>query len=115
MNIYKEIVEEILSAKNIVITAHRSPDGDSIGSSMGLYQFIQKLGKKAVVCHPDPAPEFLHWVENTAAFSAPDAFKLVPKNVPKVTNHAPQIKNSRNIMLDILILLVVFIKIIGFG
>jgi len=51
-------------------------------------------------------------VEKTAAVSAPDAFKLVPKKVPKVTNHAPQIKNSRNIMLDSFILLVVFISII---
>jgi phosphoesterase RecJ-like protein len=76
MNIYKEIVEEIVSAKNIVITAHRSPDGDSIGSSMGLYQFIQKLGKKVVVCHPDPAPEFLHWVENTADIKCFDEHKI---------------------------------------
>ena len=55
------------------------------------------------------------WVENTAAVSAPDAFRLVPKKVPKVTNHAPQMKNSRNIMVDNLILLVVFISIFWFG
>ena len=63
MNTYKAIVEAIQEAKNIVITSHKSPDGDSIGSSLALYHFIQSLGKSSVVCHPDKAPNFLLWVE----------------------------------------------------
>ena len=63
MNIYKQIESEILSASHIVITSHKSPDGDSVGSSLGLLRFIEKLGKKAVVCHPDAAPDFLHWLD----------------------------------------------------
>src|SRR6478735_5385711 len=63
MNQYKQIVSEILAASHIVITSHKSPDGDSIGSSLGLYQFIKKLGKAATICHPDPAPDFLFWME----------------------------------------------------
>ncbi|WP_018343441.1 DHH family phosphoesterase [Cytophaga aurantiaca] len=59
MNIYKEIEAEIMHASNIVITAHKSADGDSVGSSLGLLYFIEKLGKKAIVCHPDKAPDFL--------------------------------------------------------
>ena len=58
------IIEAIQNAKNIVITSHRSPDGDSIGSSLGLYQFIKSMGKEAVICHPDPAPNFLLWVDD---------------------------------------------------
>ena len=57
-----EIVDLIKSSKKIVITSHRSPDGDSIGSSLGLFRFIQKMGIDADVCHPDPAPNFLKWV-----------------------------------------------------
>jgi phosphoesterase RecJ-like protein len=64
MNIYKQIEQEILTATNIVITAHKSPDGDSVGSSLGLYQFIKKLGKNVNICHPDPAPEFLSWLDD---------------------------------------------------
>ena len=60
MNIYKEIEVEIQAASHIVITAHKSADGDSIGSSLGLLHFIEKLGKKAIVCHPDKAPDFLY-------------------------------------------------------
>ena len=46
MNIYKQIEAEIMSASNIVITAHKSADGDSVGSSLGLLYFIEKLGKR---------------------------------------------------------------------
>jgi len=62
MNIYKQIEAEIMSASNIVITAHKSADGDSVGSSLGLLYFIEKLGKKAIVCHPDRAPDFLDFL-----------------------------------------------------
>ncbi|MDB9732900.1 bifunctional oligoribonuclease/PAP phosphatase NrnA, partial [Polaribacter sp.] len=65
MNIYKQIEAEIQSASDIVITAHKSADGDSIGSSLGLFHFIEKLGKKAVICHPDKAPDFLYWLDTT--------------------------------------------------
>ena len=65
MNIYKQIEAEIQAASNIVITAHKSADGDSIGSSLGLLYFIKKLGKKAVVCHPDKAPDFLDWLDTS--------------------------------------------------
>ncbi len=64
MNSYKQIEHEILAATNILITAHKSPDGDSIGSSLGLFQFIKKLGKAVKICHPDPAPEYLMWLED---------------------------------------------------
>jgi len=63
MNIYQQIVAEIKAASNIVITSHKSPDGDSVGSSLGLLYFIEKLGKRAKVCHPDPAPNFLYWLD----------------------------------------------------
>lgn len=58
-----DIVELIRGAENIVITSHRSPDGDSIGSSMAMYYFIKELGKEARICHPDPSPAFLDWVK----------------------------------------------------
>ena len=62
----KKIVEAIESAQQIVITSHRSPDGDSMGSSLGMYRFIEQLGKKATICHPDACPDFLNWVKDGA-------------------------------------------------
>lgn len=64
MMISKEIVESILSAEKIVITSHKSPDGDSIGSSLGMLRFIRSLGKKAVICHPDSCPTFIEWLKS---------------------------------------------------
>lgn len=64
MTIYQQIADTIAAANNIVITAHKSPDGDSVGSSIGLYRFIQKLQKNVSICHPDKAPSFLNWLED---------------------------------------------------
>ncbi|WP_375240398.1 bifunctional oligoribonuclease/PAP phosphatase NrnA [Polaribacter sp.] len=79
MNIYKKIEAEILAATNIVITAHKSADGDSVGSSLGLLHFIEKLGKSAVICHPDKAPGFLHWLDTSEIL-------LMDENPEEVTN-----------------------------
>ncbi|NJB84094.1 DHH family phosphoesterase [Wenyingzhuangia aestuarii] len=66
MNPYQQIEAEIQAASHIVITAHKSADGDSIGSSLGLLHFIEKLGKSAVICHPDKAPDFLYWLDTSS-------------------------------------------------
>lgn len=52
----------IANAHRVVITAHKSPDGDSIGSSLALYHFLKKHFAAVSVVHPDAAPDFLHWV-----------------------------------------------------
>ena len=55
----------IKSAKNIVITSHKSPDGDSVGSSLALYFFLKNLGIKSTICHPDKMPYFLQWIKGS--------------------------------------------------
>lgn len=64
MNILSSIIERIDRSKSIVITAHKSPDGDSIGSSMAMYQYLKALKKEVSVCHPDPYPNYLAWVQD---------------------------------------------------
>lgn len=44
------------SAKKIVITAHENPDGDAIGSSLGLMYYLQSCGKEAAVIIDDDIP-----------------------------------------------------------
>ena len=68
----QSILSAIQTAKRIVIVAHKSPDGDSIGSSMALYHLLKKWGKDVRVVHPDPAPEFLHWVPEQSTIVAFD-------------------------------------------
>ena len=51
--------------KNIVITTHTNPDGDAIGSSLGLYNFLL-LKKHKAKLYRYPAStlktEDIHWV-----------------------------------------------------
>lgn len=58
----QKILELVNQAQSIVITSHKSPDGDSIGSSLALYHILKKWGRNVQIVHPDPAPGFLHWV-----------------------------------------------------
>lgn len=58
-----EIIEAAKNAKSIVITSHKSPDGDSIGSSLGLSRFLHSMGIDATICHPDPCPNFIEWAK----------------------------------------------------
>lgn len=51
------------ASKNIVITSHKSPDGDAIGSALAMYHILRNIGKSAVVILPDDVPEFLQWLD----------------------------------------------------
>ena len=50
--------------KKIVIVSHKNPDGDAIGSSLGLYHFLIKLNHEVSVIMPNDYPEFLKWMPN---------------------------------------------------
>ena len=49
-------------AEKIVIVSHVSPDGDAIGSSLGLYHFLQTQEKTVNVIVPNQFPDFLKWM-----------------------------------------------------
>jgi phosphoesterase RecJ-like protein len=52
----------IKKSNNIVIVTHWSPDGDAMGSSLALYNYLLKIKKKATVVVPNEYPEFLKWL-----------------------------------------------------
>lgn len=59
-------IQELLSTpKKVVIIPHRSPDGDAMGSTLGLYHFLKKLNHEAIVIAPNEFPEFLAWLPAT--------------------------------------------------
>ena len=60
---WEKIKDEIKSANKIVILSHKSPDGDSIGSSLALSALLKSQAKDCQVITPDPAPSFLSWLE----------------------------------------------------
>lgn len=58
----KELKKLLSKEKKIIITTHTNPDGDAIGSSLGLYHFLKKTNHNVNVVTPNRHPEFLNWV-----------------------------------------------------
>lgn len=54
--------KKILAAKSIILTAHKSPDGDAVGSTLGLWNTLTTAGIPATVILPDGFPSFLKWM-----------------------------------------------------
>ncbi len=48
--------------KKITIITHRNPDGDAIGTSLGLLHILKSLGHEAAVISPNEIPDFLTWL-----------------------------------------------------
>jgi bifunctional oligoribonuclease and PAP phosphatase NrnA len=48
--------------KKIVITTHHRPDGDAIGSSLGLYNYLLQKKHEVSVVVPSDYPAFLKWM-----------------------------------------------------
>jgi phosphoesterase RecJ-like protein len=46
----------------VVITMHQKPDGDAMGSTLGLYHFLIALGHDATVISPTNWASFLDWM-----------------------------------------------------
>jgi bifunctional oligoribonuclease and PAP phosphatase NrnA len=59
---YTQIKSTLLAAKNIVITSHQSPDGDAVGSSLAMYNFLKAIGKESTVILPDAFPVYFQWM-----------------------------------------------------
>ncbi len=58
-----EIVEKLLAEpQKIVIVGHKNPDGDAIGSCLGLSFFLASLGHTTSVIMPNDFPDFLKWL-----------------------------------------------------
>lgn len=50
------------SPKQVVITMHQKPDGDAMGSSLGLYHFLVQMGHTVQVISPTNWAAFLNWM-----------------------------------------------------
>jgi len=57
-------VEDLLDKnEKVVIVTHVSPDGDAIGSSLGLYHYLDDSGYEVMVIVPNDFPDFLRWMK----------------------------------------------------
>ncbi len=59
-------VKELLNKQaNIIITSHLNPDGDAIGSSLAMYNFLLQKNHNISVITPNEYPAFLAWMPNS--------------------------------------------------
>ncbi len=57
-----QLKQILLQSRNVVITCHTSPDGDAIGASLALWEYLTNRGKQATVIVPNYFPDFLKWM-----------------------------------------------------
>ncbi len=62
LDIIQLFKSKVNAANNICIIPHLNPDGDAIGSSLGLFHTLNQLGKEAHVVMPSAIPKFLAWM-----------------------------------------------------
>ena len=69
----------LATPKKIAIIPHRGPDGDAMGSTLGLYHFLLKNNQQPVVVSPNEFPEFLAWIPGS------ETVKIFEKDKKKCT------------------------------
>lgn len=55
-------IPQLQTPSRIVITTHQKPDGDAMGSSLGLAHFLQQQGHAVQVISPTNWADFLDWM-----------------------------------------------------
>lgn len=77
-----DIKSLLSSEQNIVIITHYNPDGDAIGSSLGLKHYLKAKGLAPEVIVPNDFPKFLKWMPEAKKITIADykrkkAFELI--------------------------------------
>ncbi len=52
----------IKKADNIVIVAHKNPDGDALGAGLAMYHFFKSINKTVTFVVPNQLPIYLNWM-----------------------------------------------------
>ena len=60
-----QLSQLISDAQTIIVTCHQNADGDALGSSLGLAEYLKVLGKEPTIIVPDQYPDYLHWLPNS--------------------------------------------------
>jgi len=53
----------LIKSNKIVITTHTNPDGDAIGSELGLFYFLKDLGKDVIIINDSLTPSNLEFLD----------------------------------------------------
>lgn len=81
----KTIQQLLETPKKIVIVGHKNPDGDAVGSCLGLSIFLRNRGHQVTVVMPNDFPDFLKWLPGCDAILN---FEKHQEETIRVINHA---------------------------
>ncbi len=81
------IVKKLLATpQKIVVIGHKNPDGDAVGSCLGLSFFLKSLGHSSTVIMPNDFPDFLKWMPGVDAILIYDKETQKCKEILEATN-----------------------------
>lgn len=61
----KKVIETIKNHKRFLLISHENPDGDAVGSVLGLYFGLKKLKKSVIPVLPDPVPKIYSFLNGS--------------------------------------------------
>ena len=73
--IFQNIISKIKESSKIAILSHIMPDGDSIGSSLALYNALKKCGKDVRFILDDEIPKIYAFLEGAEQVQKPGQFE----------------------------------------
>jgi len=76
----RAVAERIRSGRSFLITSHRNPDGDALGSGLGLQRLLRQMGKKASMQVRDGFHPALRHIPGADAVAVTDT---LPADYPK--------------------------------
>ncbi len=65
MKSINNIFAELGTPQKVIITTHQKPDGDAMGSTLGLYHFLSQFNHEVTVISPTNWASFLNWMPGT--------------------------------------------------
>lgn len=117
MLLLNELKEKLTKRQKIVITTHFKPDGDAMGSSLGLYHWLKGHGHEVDLIVPSDYPSFLFWMPGQDQVivyptnkqkadqlieNADILFCLDFNNLSRIHDMAPSVRNAKGtkVMID---------------
>ena len=79
----KKLEKLLSSPQKISIIPHKNPDGDALGSSLALMQYLNNKSHHAVIISPNDYPEFLKWLPGEKSILKFSKNEKISKNILK--------------------------------
>jgi phosphoesterase RecJ-like protein len=84
------LIAALNDCKTVLISVHKNPDGDALGSQLGLMRGLEKIGKEVFAHNLDPVPEIYRFLPGAERITtgpsvkgAYDAFLVLDADPPR--------------------------------